>query len=61
MCKEMLVILVGKVVYKKKNIWKNGGPRRRGTRGRCPPPLKKKNLKTRILKLKIIGEKVPIV
>jgi hypothetical protein len=34
MCKEMLVILVNKVVDQKRIIGKNGGPRRRrGTRG----------------------------
>jgi hypothetical protein len=38
MCKEMLVILVNKVVDPKRIISKNGGPRRRrGTRGRWPP------------------------
>jgi hypothetical protein len=34
MCKEMLAILVNRVVDKKRMIGKNGGPRsRRGTRG----------------------------
>jgi hypothetical protein len=34
MCKELLVILVNKVVDLKRIIRKNGGPRRRrGTRG----------------------------
>jgi hypothetical protein len=34
MCKEMPVIPVNKVVDPKRIIGKNGGPRRRGTRGR---------------------------
>jgi hypothetical protein len=33
MCKEMPVILVNRVVDLKRMIGKNGGPRRRGTRG----------------------------
>jgi hypothetical protein len=40
MCKEMLVILVNWVVDMKRIIGKNGGWKRRGTRGRLPPPLK---------------------
>jgi hypothetical protein len=41
MCKEMLAILVKRVVDKKRIIGKNGGPRRRRcTRGCCPPPKK---------------------
>jgi hypothetical protein len=38
MCKEMLVIPVNKVAAKKNNQ-KNGGPRRRGTRGRGPKKI----------------------
>jgi hypothetical protein len=34
MCKEMLAIMVNKAVDRKRIIGKNGGPRRRGTRGR---------------------------
>jgi hypothetical protein len=34
MCKELLVIPVNKVVDPKRIIGKNGGLRRRGTRGR---------------------------
>jgi GTPase Era involved in 16S rRNA processing len=34
MCKEMPVIPVNRVVNKKIIVGKNGGPRRRGTRGR---------------------------
>jgi hypothetical protein len=33
MCKEMPVILVNWLVDKKRKIEKNGGPRRRSTRG----------------------------
>jgi hypothetical protein len=38
MCKEMLVILVDRVVIKKRIIGKNGGPRRRRS---IPSPQKK--------------------
>jgi hypothetical protein len=46
MCKEILVILVNRVVDSPKIIGKMEGPRRRrrGTRGWCPPPPPKKNM-----------------
>jgi hypothetical protein len=43
MCKELPVIPANEAVDPKRIIRKNGGLRRkRGTRGRCPPPPQKK-------------------
>jgi hypothetical protein len=43
---EMLVIPINRVADTKRIIGNNGGPRRRGTRGRRPPKREKKERKS---------------